>query len=149
MNPRARPRVSLKGVIRLIKEELKQIYYINKEILMWQKELDRIECKSLVKGQEITDMPFGSGTSDKVADRATEKADIEAVIKGLLAKIQIQRRKIIDYIESIDDSLLRQVMFLRNVSCMSWNQVACELGSSENCVKQMYSRHFRSEEKGS
>ena len=127
----------------MTKEELKQIYYINKEILMWQKELDRLECKSLVKGQEITDMPFGSGNSDKVANLAIEIADTKAVIRGMLAEIQIQRRKIIDYIESIDDSLLRQIMFLRNVSCMNWNQVAKELGNNENCVKQIYSRHFR------
>ena len=112
---------------------------------MWQKELDRLECKSLVKGQEITDMPFGSGNSDKVADLAIEIADTKAVIRGMLAEIQIQRRKIIDYIESIDDSLLRQIMFLRNVSCMNWNQVARELGSTENCVKQIYSRHFKKE----
>ena len=69
---------------RVTKEELKQIYYINKEIKMWQKELDRLECKSLVKGQEITDMPFGSGTSDKVADLAIEKADIRLIIEGKL-----------------------------------------------------------------
>ena len=129
----------------MTKEELKQIYYINKEILMWQKELDRLQCKSLVKGQEITDMPFGSGTSDKVADLAIEIVDTKAVIKGMLAEIQIQRRKIIDYIEGIDDSLLRQVMFLRNVSCMSWNQVANELGKTETCVKKLYSRHFGKE----
>ena len=129
----------------MTKEELKQIYYINKEILMWQKELDRLQCKPLVKGQEITDMPFGSGTSDKVADLAIEIVDTKAVIKGMLAEIQIQRRKIIDYIEGIDDSLLRQVMFLRNVSCMSWNQVANELGKTETCVKKLYSRHFGKE----
>ena len=129
----------------MTKEELKQIYYINKEIIMWQKELDRLQCKSLVKGQEITDMPFGSGTSDKVADLAIEIVDTKAVIKGMLAEIQIQRRKIIDYIEGIDDSLLRQVMFLRNVSCMSWNQVANELGKTETCVKKLYSRHFGKE----
>ena len=126
----------------MTKEELKQIYYINKEIIMWQKELDRLQCKSLVNGQEITDMPFGNGTSDKVADLVVEIVDTKAVIKGKLAEIQIQRKKIIDYIEEIDDSLLRQVMFLRNVSCMSWNQVARELGSTEGCVKVMYGRHF-------
>ena len=110
---------------------------------MWQKELDRLECQSLVKGQEITDMPRGYGTSDRVANIATEKADIELIIKGKLAEIQLQRKRIMGYINDIDDSLLRQVMFLRNVSCMNWNQVANELGSSENCVKQIYSRHFR------
>ena len=129
---------------RVTKEELKQIYYINKEIKMWQKELDRLECKSLVKGQEITDMPFGSGTSDKVADLAIEKADIRLIIEGKLKEIQLQRKRIIEYIDSIDDSLLRQIMFFRNVSCMSWNQVANEIGgnNTENSVRMMYNRHF-------
>ena len=127
----------------LTREELKQIYYINNEIKMWQKELDRLECKSLVKGQEITDMPFSNRTSDKVADLAIEKADIKLIIEGKLKEIQLQRKRIIEYIDSIDDSLLRQIMFFRNVSCMNWSQVACELGSTENCVKQIYSRHFR------
>jgi hypothetical protein len=130
----------------LTKDELKQIYYINKEIKMWQKELERLQCKSLVKGQEITDMPFGSGTSDKVADLAVEIADVQAIIRGKLAEIQLQRKKIIEYISNIEDSLLRQIVFLRNVSCMNWNQVAKELGSTENCVKQIYSRYFRKED---
>ena len=114
---------------------------------MWQRELERLQCKSLVKGQEITGMPFTSGTSDKVGNMATEMADIEAIIRGKLAEIQIQRRKIIEYINSIDDSLLRQIMFLRNVSCMTWGQVARELNSTENCVKQIYSRHFKNDVK--
>lgn len=129
----------------MTKEELKQIYYINGEIKMWQRELERLQCKSLVKGQEISDMPRGSGTSDKVADLAIERTEVEVIINGKLAEIQVQRKKIMDYINSIDDSLLRQIMFFRNVSCMSWNQVAKELGSTENCVKQIYSRHFRKE----
>lgn len=130
----------------MTKEELKQIYYLNKEIKMWQKELEKLQCKSLVKGQEITGMPFVTGTSDRVGDLVSTMADIEAIIRGKLSEIQIQRKKIIEYIESIDDSLLRQIMFLRNVSCMSWNQIANELGNTENCVKQIYSRHFRKEE---
>jgi len=127
----------------LTKEELKQIYYLNKEVKMWQKELERLQCMSLIKGQQITGMPHVPGVSDKVGDLATTIADIEAIIRGKLAEIQIQRRKIIEYINSIDDSLLRQIMFLRNVSCMTWGQVARELNSTENCVKQIYSRHFR------
>ena len=127
----------------MTKEELKQIYYINGEIKMWQRELERLQCKSLVKGQEITDMPRGSGISDKVADLAIERTEVEVIINGKLAEIQVQRKKIMDYINSIDDSLLRQIMFFRNVSCMSWNQVARELGKTDNCVKQTYSRHFR------
>lgn len=127
----------------MTKEELKQIYYINKEILMWKKELERLECKSLVKGQELSDMPRGSGISDKTADMAVEKAEIKTIIEGKLAEIQVQRRRILNYIGDLEDSLLRQIMFLRNVSCMTWGQVATELDSTVDCVKQKYSRHFR------
>jgi len=125
------------------REELKQIYYLNKEVKMWQKELERLQYMSLIKGQQITGMPHVPGVSDKVGDLAATMADIETIIRGKLAEIQMQRKRIIEYINSIDDSLLRQIMFLRNVSCMSWNQIANELGSNENCVKQIYSRHFR------
>lgn len=127
----------------MTREELKQIYYINKEIKMWQRELDRLQCKSLIGGQSLDGMPKGSGTSDKVADLAIEKEEIREIINGKLAEIQVQRKRIMNYINGVEDSLLRQIMFLRNVSCMSWKQIANELGSNENCVKQIYSRHFR------
>ena len=127
----------------MTREELKQIYYINKEIKMWQRELDRLQCKSLIGGQSLDDMPKSSGTSDKVADLAIEKEEIREIINGKLTEIQVQRKRIMSYINGIEDSLLRQIMFLRNVSCMNWNQVARELNSTENCVKQIYSRHFR------
>ena len=110
---------------------------------MWQKELDRLQCKSLAGGTNIDGMPRGNGINDKVADMAIERTEIEEIINGKLAEIQVQRKRIMNYINSIDDSLLRQIMFLRNVSCMTWRQIANELGSTENCVKQIYSRHFR------
>jgi len=129
----------------LTKEELKQIYYINKEIKMWQKELERLQCKSLIKGQEITGLPFGNGgNTDKVGDMAVDMADIETIIRGKLAEIQVQRKKIIEYIDGIEDSLLRQIVFLRNVSCMSFRQISIEIGggNTEEGIKKLYYRHL-------
>lgn len=90
-------------------------------------------------------MPFGGGTSDRVGNTATEIKYIEDIINGLLAKIQIERRRIMEYIDSIDDSQLRQIIFLRNVSCMSWKQISVELGGyvTDECVKKIYYRHFK------
>lgn len=128
----------------MTKEELKQIFYLNKEVKMWQKELESLQCQSLVKGQEITDMPFGSGISDKVGRMAVEMADIEAIIRGKLAEIQLQRKRIIQYISNIEDSYLRQIVFLRNVSCMSWNEIAREIGgnNTEDSVRMTYNRNI-------
>ena len=127
----------------MTREELKQIYYINKEIKMWQRELDRLQCKSLIGSQNLDGMPKGSGTSDKVADLAVEKAEIEEIINGKLTEIQVQRKRIMNYINNIDDSLLRQIMYLYNVSCMSWREVARELNITEGCAKMTYYRHFK------
>ena len=127
----------------MTREELKQIYYINKEIKMWQRELDRLQCKSLIGGQSLDGMPKGSGMSDKVADLAIEKEEIREIINGKLAEIQVQRKRIMNYINGIEDSLLRQIMFLRNVSCMNWKQVARELNITEGCAKMTYHRHFK------
>ena len=129
----------------MTKEELKEIYYINKEIKMWQKELERLQCKSLVKGQEITDMPFSGGISDKVGDMAIEMADINAIIRGKLAEIQMQRKRIIEYINGIDDSITRQIVYLYCVSNLNWHQVAKSIGEGYTAdgVKQTYYRHLK------
>lgn len=128
----------------MTKEELKQIYYINREIKMWQKELDKLECRSLAKGQVITGMPFNTGTSDPTFEIVAEKDRYRKVIDGLLARLQIERSRIIEYIEGIDDSLVRQIIFLRSVSCMSWNQVANEIGgtNTEDGVRKIYDRYL-------
>ncbi len=129
----------------MTKEELKQIYYLNKEIKMWQRELDRLQCQSLVKSPQITGMPFGGGISDKVANIAIEIAEIEAIIKGKLAEIQLQRKKIIEYINSIDDSIARQVIFLRCVSNLSFYDIAKEIGDgyTYDAVRQIYYRRLK------
>lgn len=129
----------------MTREEIEQIFHINKEIKMWQRELDRLQCKSLVGSQNLDGLPKGNGTSDKVADDVINRVEIEEIINGKLAEIQVQRKRIMNYINSQEDSLLRQIIFLRNVSCMSWPQLARELNITEGCAKMIYYRHFRKE----
>ena len=131
-------------MLKLTKDELKQIYYINKEIQMWQRELEKIRSQGLVKSPTISDMPKGGQKFD-ISDYVSAIADYEAVIRGLLAKVQIQRKKILEYIEGVDDSLMKQIIFYRCVSCMTWQEVANAVGgnNTENSVKKAYSRFFR------
>lgn len=126
----------------MTKKELSQIYYLNRELLMWQRELEKVQCESLIKGQEITDMPRGSGMSDKVANRVVSIDNIERIINGKLLEIQIQRERVMMYINSIDDSLLRQVLFYRHVSCMKWNDVAINIGGDNtgDGIRKMHDR---------
>lgn len=129
---------------KVTREELSQIYYLNRELRMWQKELESLECQSLVRGQEITGMPFVTGTSDKTGDIATTIADIKRIIAGKQAEIQLQKKKILTYIESVEDSCIRQIIFYRCISCMSWNNVAQEIGgnNTEDSVRMAFNRFF-------
>ena len=126
-------------------KELKRIYYLNKELKMWQQELDNLQCQTLAKGQQLTGMPFGTDTADKTAELATAIVETTNVINGILSNIQIERRRIISYISNIEDPLVRQIIFLRNVSLMSWDKVAQELGGGNTAesVRKIHERYLK------
>ncbi len=129
---------------KLTKDELRQIFYINREIIMWQRKRDELRYASLVKSPTISDMPMG-GQRRGIEDLAIEFVEYETIINGLLAKLQIQHKRIIEFINGIDDSLMRQIIFYRHISCMTWNEVANSIGggNTEDSVKQAYSRFTR------
>jgi hypothetical protein len=126
----------------MTKKELSQIFFLNKEVEMWQKELEKIQCESLIRPQQITDMPRGCGLSDQVFNRIANIDKIERIINGKLAEIQVQRAKIMEYINSVEDSIIRQIMFYRHISCMRWNEVAIHIGggNSPESVRKSHDR---------
>ena len=128
----------------MTKAELEQIYYLNRELKMWETELERVRCKSLV-GSPLPGVSHGSGVSDKVADRAERIIELENRIIAKRDEIQRLRDEAVAYIESIPDSLTRQIIYYRCVSLMSWRRVAYEVGgyNTAESVRQIYSRFMR------
>ena len=128
----------------MTKSDLEQIYYLNRELKMWETELERVRCKSLV-GSPLPSNSHGSGVSDKVADRAERIIELENRIIAKRDEIQRLRDEAVAYIESIQDSLTRQIVYYRCVSLMSWRRVAYEVGgyNTAESVRQIYSRFMR------
>ena len=127
----------------MTKAELEQIYYLNRELKLWETELERVRCKSLV-GSPLPGNSHGSGVSDKVADRAERIIELENRIIAKRDEIQRLRDEAVEYIYSIPDSLTRQIIYYRCVSLMSWRRVAYEVGgnNTEENVKKIYYRFF-------
>ena len=123
------------------KSELEQIYYLNRELKMWETELERVRCKSLV-GSPLPGNSHGSGVSDKVADRAERIIELENRIIAKRDEIQRLRDEAVEYIESIPDSLTRQIVYYRCVSLMNWRRVAYEVGGNNtpDGVRMIYNR---------
>ena len=123
----------------MTRAELKQIYHLNNELKMWQEELDKVQAE-ILSSSKLTGMPRKKGVSDKVGELASTLADIERIIDGKLTEIQLQRKRIIGYIDGLDDSLLRQIIFYRCVSLMGWYQVAETIGSE--CTAESVRKYF-------
>lgn len=129
----------------MTKEELRQIYYLNKEIKMWRKELEDLKDKSLMMGQQITGMPrSASGKNDKVGDLAVTIMEIEENIEGKVLEIEKEKKILIEYIRGIDDSLIRQIVYLRNISCLTWKDIAVEIGGNNTAegLRKCYDRYL-------
>ena len=71
----------------------------------------------------------------------------------IVTKERLQRRlgdlmdlvvEINEFVEDIDDSLLRQIIVLRHVNGLSWRQVAREIGGGNTAdgVRMLHDRYF-------
>ena len=132
----------------MTKKEAGQLYYLNREAEMWQRELAAERSKSLIQGQPFTGMPSGGMIcSDKVANTAIRELDIEKEIKNLENRIVEEKTKIMKYIESLDNSVDRQIVWYRAACCHTWRYIAQEVGgyNSEDSVRQRYNRLFEKE----
>lgn len=128
----------------MTKQELSQIYYLDKELKIWNEELQKIQDRMEQGAKQIDGMPHGSGVSDPVGNIAAELANCEMMITCKEAEIEIHRNKIIKYINSIEDTLMRQIIFYRCVSCVGWGQVAASIGGGATAagVRMAFNRYF-------
>lgn len=125
----------------MTKQELEQIYYLNREVKMWEDELSRIRAKSLVQSP-VGGSSHGSAVSDRVAQRGERVIELENRIKAKQDEIQELRDKAVQYIQSIPDSLTRMIVYYRCVSLFGWRKVAYEVGGNNtpDGVRMIYNR---------
>lgn len=128
----------------MTKHELEQVYYINRELKMWERELERLRCRSL-SPQGGNGGVHGSGVSDPVAALAERRIALEAKIAAKQQELQEARDRAVLFIETIPDSLTRQVVYYRCVSLMSWRRVAYEVGGGNTAegVRKIYIRFLK------
>lgn len=131
----------------MTEKELNQLHWINKEIEVLIRQRKELELKSYVKGQEITDMPFGTGTTNKTCDRAVAMQELNELYEIKLKELFLTRGRIERYINSIDDDRERLIIRLRCINNMEWENIGQEVGYHRTRVSQIYHNHFRESNK--
>lgn len=131
----------------MTKRDLKQIYYIKQEIELYENELRDMRYKSLAKGQQLTGLPTGSGlTSDQVGSLATNIVETTKIIEGKIIELRKKEAQVYDFLGTVEDSWMRQIIYLRNVNLLSWTDIASKMGgnNTEGSVKVAYHRYINS-----
>ena len=127
----------------MTKETLSQLNYVKAELVMWQKELKELEANTSGSAARLSDMPHRKGASDKVGDIAARRADTIATIEKLQSELETERNDIMHFIECIDDSYIRQIMYYRHIKCYSWSLIGAEMHTTPDSVRRMHDRYLK------
>lgn len=111
----------------MTKNELSQLFYLNREIEQEKRRLLELQSVSTGIAAKITGLPHVRDISNKTA-LAAEIVDSKAVIEAKLQLAVVEFNRLNRYIMTIEDSMMRQILSLRFVDGLSWRQVANSIG---------------------
>lgn len=124
-------------------KELSQLYWLNQEIEKDKRRLEELESKATDTSVTITGLPHVDGTSDKTAI-AAEIADVRNIIEAKIKLSVAEYNRLNRYINSIDDSFIRQIIALRFINGLTWQGVADHIGgNTEDSVKKACYRYLK------
>lgn len=99
-----------------------------------------------IQSQQITGMPHANTNvpSDPTADAGIKIADIRMQIEYLRERCREEKAKIWAYIIHMEDSRMRQIVMLRCIELLSWEDVADRIGGGNSAAtcKMAFYREF-------
>lgn len=121
------------------------MYWLNKEIERDEERLRELYAAATDTSCKITGLPHAPGTIDKTA-LAVEIAYLKQVIEDKLKRCYAEYNKIMEYINGVDDSYIRQIMTLRYIHGMSWQKIAHQMGGGNtgDGVRKACQRYLQS-----
>lgn len=123
--------------------DFSQLLYLRKEIMVEQKRLEELE--KAIEIQKIS-LPDIRDICLQSADNETldEIERCKQLIERCMKKSIQEYKKLIIYISNIDDSMIRQIIFLRFIQGHTWVQVAAEIGggNSPDSIRMMVKRYL-------
>lgn len=125
----------------MTRETLKRAAYLNRELKMWERELELLRKSSTVRSS-LPGTTTEINEFDPTADIAKRRVEVEERIREMKDRIQAEHCEVMKFIAEIPDSLVRMIVYCRCVKLMTWRRIAFEVGggNTENGVRMIYSR---------
>lgn len=115
----------------MTKDELSQLFYLNREIDSQKRRITELEAAATNCTAKITGMPHVGGVRDKLGDYAAEIADLKCMIELNMQKCWYELNRLNRYIASVGDAEMRQILSLRYINGLTWQQVAASMGEND------------------
>ena len=122
--------------------ELSQLHYLDGEIRQRRRRLERLER---LLEEARAQAAFDEGERELAEQCAREMAEIRQGLEQSIQRRWQEMRRLLAYIEDIDDSLIRQILTCRYVDGKTWVKVAREIGggNTEDSVKKAAYRYLQ------
>ena len=122
--------------------ELSQMHFLDGEIRQSRRRLERLER---LLEEARAQAAFDEGERELAEQCAREMAEIRQGLEQSIQRRWQEMRRLLAYIEDIDDSLIRQILTCRYVDGKTWVKVAREIGgdNTEDSVKKAAYRYLQ------
>lgn len=129
----------------MTKQELSQLYYLNREIEQLQNRIEELESKATACTKVITGMPATPGVVDKIGQYTAEIADLKSLLDLNIKKCFYELNRLNRYIQNVEDSEMRMILSLRYINGLCWEQVAASISvyASGESVRKAHDRFLK------
>jgi len=134
----------------LTKEELSKLQKIIAEIEQIKRELENIEPERVidsVKGSSVN-FPY---TEHKVLIEGYDLGSYDRKIQRIRNRLNRKRIELVEekdmlteYIYSLDDSFLRQILTYRYINGLTWQRIGVNMGYSSETVRKKHDKFLKS-----
>lgn len=125
-------------------DELKNYRKLLFTIRYWKRELEDLKKGSYTRSPGLTGMPGTGELSDPTADRAMKEEKMMARIQRLVTEQEREAERIMEWIETIEDPLIRVIMHARYIKGRSWTAIAMAIGggNTPDGIRMMHNRYL-------
>lgn len=123
--------------------ELKRLRYLHRDIDRLNDRIAQLEDPS---APPIDGIPHGGG-ADLTARNAVRLTVLRLRLEAARLDVMDELQKMTEYIEGIDDPLMRQIMQYRHINGLSWERVAVLIGggNTADSVRMAHDRYLADE----
>lgn len=133
----------------MTRRDLEKVYYLKRELKMWEKRYEELIADMSQDTVAPDGMPYSrtNKVTSPTESKAIQIADHVELIRGKAAEIRVAIREVEAFIVGIEDPFIRQIVELRCVFCLTWDDVADRIGQSATpeSVRKTYSRFIGKE----